>query len=767
MIFCKNHRALYQRMSNFLCTTTVMPIQGLIQYGSARFIFINGQDNGVVLGVVGCDGSSNTTGSPSLPDTCQYGSGYACSTGDSQTTYTAGFSVSMSKGLSAMATNSNIVWNLEPGSQTFNNTDVYYGDLVYLSIIIPGGAVYVKYDSGCEHSAPYLVDDYNDATQFKLTTPSGQSSNDGNAVMITEPTEGSPSGAIAFETPAHIGISSQTYLFFDNSGSYNTNGWVWAFHTNGDSTFQTQTAWYPIPFSPAQCGRVDPFDTSNYLWSPQVCGWYNATNTIGDANYGVWSGQSPAPTGGSNMAYIVNPDEAQHGKSVQVPSGYTLYPLGTEEPSFCAIVGGTGSLTTGPCFMTQVAVASEPKPNMSYCSQAVIGIDGNTIETPVSPVPFQGLWESQTTNPKNRVMCCGGVATSTSACHPYYCPQSTVNFGVGSNDGGNCLNAMEKACTAEGWSKLYQNPQDTEAYIGLSCDSYIAQGNQTSAAAVAQNAIANFYGSDGYKPTDDHPFVRRSIQLANKYPGIADATFASVCSSYSIDDLETGNWSERKWDPGGTNLLDTCGCFLPSNNYYLDESENINVVCNNVCGFPNAVKPLDSTTGDFLKCGGTEGANVCVISNLVMDQINSSGGGININQTCDLSGGGPSVCYLGGIELSGVGGIQVSQNCDVCYNFNPKDPSQPAQRISCTTTPSGGGTSASGDDVCLGNRVVSSYAGKAFKWLLLGVIVMMVLMLIVGLFRQYSNSRKLKKGMSYKQQYANVVNTVYSQMPQQ
>ncbi len=747
------------------CNTNILPIQGLIAYGSAHFIFVNGQNNDVSLGVVLCNGSENVTGSPSLVSSCLYGTGEACSSSNSQNYYTAGFNNSLSKGLSYMASQPNIIWILSPSSNVYDGVNVYYNDYVYLSVIIPGGQQYYISDEGskCEHSAMYLTTSDSDAQLFKITTPSGSDGEPGGTpVMIADPSTGQ--GAIAFEMN-----DNQHYLFYDESGSDDTNGWVWSFHTGGSSSYSEQTAWYPIPYSPGQCGRIDPYDTSNYLWSPSVCGMADATNTIGDSNYGVWSGQSPA---GSPMSYIPDGFIPNYKESVNIPSGYETYPLGEGQPLYCANAnsGGMSSevavLTTGPCAFVQPDLGGTSKSNMGKCGWFNKNVGGETYSGPTSPIPFQGLWESQTTDERNQLECCGGTAVLSDRCHPYYCPQSTVNFGVNSNDGGNCLNVMKKGCNPKKWGKLYSDPNGSDAWIGLACDSFIAQGNQTSASEVAKHAIKKFYEDENYSPTDNHPFVRRAIELSNKYPGIADNTFTQVCSKFNINDLDTTQWSGRKWDPDGTNLLDTCGCFLSNDNYYLDESEGINVVCNNVCGFPNAVKPLDESTGDFLKCGGSAGANVCAISNLVVDSINSTGGGVSLNQTCDFSGSGPSICYLGGVDLSGVAQIQVAQNCDVCYNFDPNDPSKPAQQIECTSTPGGGGTSSDGSDVCLGTEIGSVYMGKAFKWLLLGVVGLLFLMLMVGIFKQYSNHRKLNKKINYQNQYINAAKQVMNANPQ-
>lgn len=297
----------------------------------------------------------------------------------------------------------------------------------------------------------------------------------------------------------------------------------------------------------------------------------------------------------------------------------------------------------------------------------------------------QSNWDS-VNKPLNEMLCCSGMESSSSICDPSWCPLNQ-EF---------CQGKMMEYCTPDNWTS-------SDSFQRDSCDQYIAaqrkiggkcpvtptnpppgSSNWDCAQYLIYNAVDNFYNSN--KPSDDDPFVRKSIELCSIYPGLCDPILKRACSSYSADDLAPSSWIGRKYDPSGTNLINTCGCFLDqsasSGNYVIDPSINMGVSCNALCSFPGNIPATDSN-GNEEQCK----ANVCALDNISVNVVNSTTGSVNMNQYCGkCDGKTPCICYFNDITFNDVGGElskQISNNCNVCFQYNPDNPSKPV-KVDCS-----------------------------------------------------------------------------------
>lgn len=654
-----------------------------------------------MMGVVKCVGSKNKS-SGSIPE-CVYGDGNICSN-DNSKYHVGGFSTKAN-------IDNNVTFMFEPTSNVKDGQYIYYGDYVR---VIPqytkfkeSGDYYLSASdcSDTTYAAKIESQSNPDFQTYKITTPPGSKSIDGTPVY------NSSLISIKMETADSSNMWNNTYLYYDTVIN-NTGGWVWQYPAS--SSESQQTLWSIITtYNPGGCNRPDPSDEN----------MFHAEGTeYGDVNYGevkshctnTIQGPPSAPSGMKN--YQID------GKNAACGMGLCL----GDFAAVCDLFGQKTELFPGAACGV-----------LSPCGC------GSWTSCPTVNWAFINEWKDQTETQKNQVMCCGGLWTSSNDCHPYYCPKNTGDFNINDNDGGSCPSVMANACTSDNWSKAYTDPTSDDAYIGLACDSYISEGDQTAAEAVAQSAVNDFYISNGHSPTDDHPFVRKAVDLCNKYPGMCDSIFTQVCSAYTADDLDSKQYAGRKYDPEGTNLLDTCGCFLNSDQYLCYDKDgnydpnckggtgSIGRTCNTVCNFPNSVKPYDSSTGGPEQCGGT----TCVISDVTFNEINSTGGAFSINQVCNSSGDPPYICYLGGIDINAnkgsIGNVQISENCEKCFLFDPNDPSKPPEEIDCNIS------SAPSPPPTVETTVFRFL--KVNQWWVVGVAV--IIAIIVILFMFYVNKK--------------------------
>ena len=339
----------------------------------------------------------------------------------------------------------------------------------------------------------------------------------------------------------------------------------------------------------------------------------------------------------------------------------------------------------------------------------------------------QSEWSTQTTNPTNQIMCCSGLWASSDKCHPYYCPQYTGTVPVHHGDDTSCPNIMLNACstTDSSGNINWMNNEDA-------CDNYSTVGDLNSAKAIVEKAVSNFYSTHDLKNKTDreNPFVRKAINLCNLFPGACDVTLTNQCNKFTWDDLDPEKYSGEENNSDGTNLIDTCGCFLPSEQYVLSSQDRITRPCNTICGMPNAIKPYDpNTPANTEQCGGT----TCVIDSVTFNSVDSSNGGFSLTQACSQSGNGPFICYLGNdinLDNSGYGNVQIQQNCDECYIFDPTDTSKPPEKVNCAGSGGGGSPPSSGQAIPVINFQTILASAKSLKWVLLGGGIFIIILLI-------------------------------------
>lgn len=434
------------------------------------------------------------------------------------------------------------------------------------------------------------------------------------------------------------------YLYFDNGLYQNTKGWVWLWDANQKQAIGTSFQLQSLSLLQG-CGRP-PADDYNMFHA-------GGTN-YGDKNYGVIKSTcSSDPT---------------------TPDGHIRFK-----------VKGKDAVCEYAPSSNEIVVPAVGCSAMDSCSSVFHNGRAHWL--------FASNWKKQTEDKTNRIACCGGIESSSDKCHPSYCPTSTNNFNVNEGkDGGSCPKVMLNGCTANDWTQQGSK-------IQRSCDSYLELAPRDKGRDVVVKAVSDFYSTND--PTKNHPFVRKAIDVCNEFPGACDETLQKVCSKYKVEDLEFSKYAGRTYDPNGTNLLDTCGCFLSTDQYYCttdtgsfdpncDSPGGVTKTCNTMCNFPNSIKPINKKTGEIDQCGGT----TCVIDDVTVNKINSTGGSFSITQACQSSENKnpPYLCYLSDdINFNVEGGdpstVQIKSDCQACFTFDPKDPSKPPIPIKCSTTP--------------------------------------------------------------------------------
>lgn len=534
-----------------------------------------------------------------------------------------------------------------------------YGDIVYIECQYKIKNKKLGIDhvniKNCEQNSTKYAATFSEITThsptFKLTTPPGVKLVEGMEIQ----------NGYTLSLKLHDNAKSKdwedTFLYYDTGLFQDTKDWVWLWGATEKQAIGTSFIINVI----GQNGggfRPDPNDVN----------MFHAQGTdYGDKNYGTIKescGKSPPST----------------------PDGMKAYKRGNKQ-AVCSTGICVGGLSVG----TKCAFGGKDHVSIAAAGCGVFNPCkcGDWDGCPQNRWIFINEWKDQTQNKKNQIECCGGVKSNSDNCHPYYYPQNINKFGINSKDGGSCPEIMKNNCILEKdkWG-------DPDSYISVSCDSYINQAPLDVSKNIVKNAVSKLYKKA--KPSDNSPYIKKAIDLCNKFPGACDEALSSVCSKYTTKDLDSKLYSGRKYDPEGTNLLDTCGCFLNNNQYLcFDDKGNYSKdckkekggmgrSCNTFCNFPNSIKPINNTTKLFDQCGGT----TCAIDGITISQINSTNGAISIGQVCKSGGNPPYTCYLGNdIDLDAlkgtVGNVQISQNCGECFIYDVQDPSKPPIPIEC------------------------------------------------------------------------------------
>lgn len=433
-------------------------------------------------------------------------------------------------------------------------------------------------------------------------------------------------------------------------------------------------------------------------------------------NYSVFATQE-GQYGDKNYGYIT-PCETV----AQCSSGYTAVPN-----TWCASATPGGNPVTSPaCSIMQ--------------SQCVLGLNPNQV--PTQNFVCQSNWSSPAYS-ANMVNCCSGLASSSDVCAPETCAASDPSTNNPSTGASGCHDTMLAFCTPDNWTSSSVSWQGLNIPGEVACDTYAktvnsevkVDGQHTSAQALIRNAIQTFYApGSGNTPQTPHPFVQKAIVLARQNPGLVDDILTNVCSQYKRGDLVVG--PKTPTDPNRTNLIQTCGCFLPASEYYTDPQTN--VACDTLCAYPGAI-PKGNGQGAALQCGGT----TCVINNVAVDLLNSNGGSIDFSQVCgncqsNGTSSGPCRCLFGDNSVSVIGngsiaGVQVADKCGECFNMTQNsDGTFSLSKVDCGSipppTPSGGGTGIFGD---IGKWITEHIALTVVIVVVLIVLITVIIVSIV------------------------------------
>ena len=142
------------------------------------------------------------------------------------------------------------------------------------------------------------------------------------------------------------------------------------------------------------------------------------------------------------------------------------------------------------------------------------------------------------------------------------------------------------------------------------------------------------------------------------YPIVIQQGLQATCSSQTMESISL--------NPA---LVDWCGCYLPEEEYakYID-TYRINKSCVPACNSSSAIK-LVSANNTYVPC--TQG--VCIIDDVTINIINSSGGDIGLNQVCNCQ---DCTCVVDNTSITVVnsefGDININNKCGTiqCTNAN-------------------------------------------------------------------------------------------------
>lgn len=215
-------------------------------------------------------------------------------------------------------------------------------------------------------------------------------------------------------------------------------------------------------------------------------------------------------------------------------------------------------------------------------------------------------------------------------------------------------------------------PNMTDWGAGGVCNTYFLQQGTSLPANTFKTLIGNVL-TGTYTPSN--PWNTVAIEYCSKLPGMCDSTLENYCSTVTREQMVS--------DPVAQNL---CGCFMPQDlGHYPFLGQQTPVICDPVCSTATVKQGQDSG-GSWTQ--NTCKETICIIDDVTIDLVNSSGGNITFNQLCGGNcGSGPntgtacSSCYISGLTVSEVNsdtnGLNLAQNCTSCY--------QGSTPVSCST----------------------------------------------------------------------------------
>lgn len=281
------------------------------------------------------------------------------------------------------------------------------------------------------------------------------------------------------------------------------------------------------------------------------------------------------------------------------------------------------------------------------------------------------------------VQCCTqntSPAFANTYCSPNYnptndlnaCPQLMVDVCTGDWDNAVCNNYISS----------FVNSANARSTVKLALNNYIRTHPNT-----------DYTVSGGKKMADDPFYSSTAPQLCNIVIGACDQILDDFCSIFTRDDCLRD-----------TGIQYLCGCHLPGatgglvkNNQY-PYSDLIEIECDPVCQLSGtAQRGYQNTDGLWHPIQCTE--DICILDNIVINQINSQGD-VNINQFCgDCAGGGKCVCWMHNVNVNEINSstkrIQIDQACgNSCFTYST-DSRNYTHEVNCNTgvppTPSNGG----------------------------------------------------------------------------
>ncbi|MDB4769497.1 hypothetical protein OAG24_00890 [bacterium] len=258
-------------------------------------------------------------------------------------------------------------------------------------------------------------------------------------------------------------------------------------------------------------------------------------------------------------------------------------------------------------------------------------------------------------------------------CDPSYMPNTP---------GGTCPSLMLELC---------QNKWDSTA-----CKNYLqAFKNSPDAHQVVKTAIVNELNRrepPDYTPARDNkdPFLTTTTpSLCSTVPGACDGLLNQYCAQFTRSDLNKDITLQR-----------LCGCHMSKGeqpsfselklenptvqpNQYI--YPGVDIECDPTCRFSNTI-PYSVKIGNTwvpAKCDAT----TCILSNISLNDINSTGG-FNIDQNCGGCGDGNCSCYITDViinKINSQGKVNLKQNCGSCYVTKQGESGANAKRVECAT----------------------------------------------------------------------------------
>lgn len=310
-------------------------------------------------------------------------------------------------------------------------------------------------------------------------------------------------------------------------------------------------------------------------------------------------------------------------------------------------------------------------------------------------------------------------------CGPDYLP---------GGEGSICPFVMENYCK-DNWLKSNSTNEQCQLYL----QNYLNLGGD--AQKVVQNTIidnlnslsppdytSKLLNSQNKRDDSSNSFFTTVIpDLCGYVPGACDCILSQYCSSFTKDDLNK--------DP---TLQQLCGCFLNSGNNLPCKSginlTNISIApnqyeysfagiqCDPYCRYKNTIQ--NSSLGG--ECSST----VCIIDNININDINSSGSN-SFNIAC--GDGKNSECYIGNIDINKInsqGQININENCGSCFVINSVNPLN-VTNVKCSDLSGGNGK--------------DSFLTKILNWIKSHIIIVITIILILIIILFFIIFKNIKK----------------------